>query len=98
MSFAPIYAQHLASLYEPELLESIKSKTLLITGASGLIGRFLVDSLLASKADFRLILPLRHALSFDDSRVQSLVTKFQPYLNKPCRISSTCKSLPNARW
>ncbi|MDE7173357.1 MAG: NAD-dependent epimerase/dehydratase family protein [Helicobacter sp.] len=78
-----IYAQHLASLYEPELLESIEGKTLLITGASGLIGRFFVDSLLASDVDFRLILPLRHNMSFSDSRAQSLVANICEPLNLP---------------
>lgn len=68
-----VYAHHLANLYEPELLESVEGKTLLVTGASGLIGRFFVDSLLASKADFRLVLPARRALDFADSRVQSFV-------------------------
>ena len=68
-----VYAQHLASLYEPELLESLEGKTLLITGASGLIGRFFVDSLLASDVDFRLILPVRKPSSFADSRVLCFV-------------------------
>ena len=83
MPFAPIYAQHLASLYEPELLESLEGKTLLITGSSGLIGRFFVDSLLVSKADFRLILPARRALNFADSRVQSFIANICEPLTFP---------------
>ena len=78
-----VYAHHLASLYEPELLESLEGKTGLITGASGLIGRFFVDSLLASNVDFRLVLPARHQMSFEDSRVQSFITNICEPLTLP---------------
>lgn len=78
-----VYAHHLANLYEPELLESVENKTLLVTGASGLIGRFFVDSLLASRADFRLVLPARRTLDFADSRVQSFVANLCEPLSLP---------------
>lgn len=80
MTHRPCYLAHLKSLCDTELLHALNNQTLLITGASGLIGRFLVDFLLATCPNIRLLLPVRKALNFADLRVS-------------CFVANLCKPL-----